>query len=467
MPWAFLTKLISQMNYVNKSEVSMGHSPHVSRWIQFGFTIIFITSSLGLAQAADEDALFIHTERITPTKLVETVLARNPGLSAMRSAVEAVHARIGPAGALDDPMLVYSLAPRTVGGFRTPGGRFRGLNQHIELSQAIPWPGTLDLRSKVAAADTESAVWKLSDFHLRLSERARAAYAEWYYVHRALAVNAENQTLVTRLRGVAETAYGAGQAPQQDVLQAEVELTHLQNQALEIERRRSTVRAGINGLLNRDPQAPLPIPLALPPAGHLPGYANLQQMALARYPVLKRLDAEISAGQDRIDLAHKGFYPDFKLSAGYNNLWDAPEKQLTVGIAINIPIGAKHQGELEAANARLQQRRDERLDARAKLLSSLDQSYSTARQARDSIALYADRLLPLARLNLKAAEADYSGGSGDFLKLITAEQQYLIAKLELSRSRADFFIQFAALDYQTGGTLTPASAANQTQEATP
>ncbi len=440
----------------------MGHLPHVIRWLPLGFATILLTFSWSMAQA-DEDALFNHAKQITPAQLVDAVLIRNPGLSGMRSAVEAARAKIDPAGALTDPLLAYGLAPETIGGFRTPGGRHRGLSQRIELSQTIPWPGTLELRGKKAAAESESEAWKLSDFRLQLAERTRAAYAQWYYVHRALAVNAENRVLLVRLRGVAETAYGAGQAPQQDVLQAEVELTRLQNQALEIERRRATVQAGINGLLNRNPQAPLPIPKALPPAGNLPDYANLQQMALARYPVLKRLDAEINAGQDRVELAHKGFYPDFKLSAGYNNLWDAPEKQFTVGATINIPIGAKHQGELEAANARLQQHRDERLDARASLLSSLDQSYRTARQVRDSIALYADRLLPLARLNMKAAEADYSGGSGDFLKLITAEQQYLIAKLELSRSRADFFIQFAALDYRTGGALTT----NQTQETNP
>jgi len=432
-----------------------------------GFAAVLFMASWHVALAGDEGRLFNNKQQITATQLVKAVLARNPGLSAMRSAVEAVHAKIVPASALDDPTLAYALAPETVGGFRTPGGRLRSLNQRIELSQTIPWPGTLDLRRKAAIAETESVAWKLSDFRLQLAERTRAAYAEWYYAHRALAVNAENLTLVTRLRAVAETAYGTGQAPQQDVLQAEVELTRLQNQALEIERRRSTVRAGINGLLNRDPRASLPLPRALSPIGKLPDYANLRQMALARYPALKRLDAEIAASQDRVDLARKGFYPDFKLSAGYNSLWDAPEKQFTVGAAINIPIGAKHQGELEEANARLQQRRAERLDARASLLSSLDQSYRTARQARDSIVLYTDSLMPLARLNLKAAEADYSNGSGDFLKLITAEQQYLTAKLELARSRADFFIQFAALDYRAGGALTRASSANQRQETRP
>jgi len=440
----------------------MMYIPCYTRWMA-GFVAALIMSPWHVALAGDGVHLFNGKQQITATQLVKAVLIRNPGLSAMRSAVEAVRAKIGPAGALDDPMLAYALAPETVGGFRTTGGRLRGLNQRIELSQAIPWPGTLDLRSKTATAETESVAWKLSDFRLRLAERTRAAYAEWYYVHRALAVNTENLALVTRLRAVAETAYGTGQAPQQDVLQAEVELTRLQNQMLEIERRRSTVQAGINGLLNRDPRAPLPLLSALPSTCKLSDYANLRKMALARYPALKRLDAEIVAGQDRVDLARKGFYPDFKLSAGYNSLWDSPEKQFTVGAAINIPIGAKHQGELEEANARLRQRRAERLDARASLLSALDQSYRTARQAKDSTALYANRMLPLARLNLQAAEADYSGGNGDFLKLITAEQQYLAARLELARSRADFFIQFAALDYRTGGGMT----ANQTQETKP
>ncbi|MDQ6957800.1 MAG: TolC family protein [Mariprofundaceae bacterium] len=446
----------------------MGCLPCYKRWIQLGFAAALFMSSWHVALAADDTGhLFNNAQQITATQLVKAVLVRNPGLSAMRSAEDAASAVVTPAGSLDDPTLAYTLAPRTIGGYRTPGGKFRNFNQSITLSQAIPWPGTLDLRGKIATAEAESVTQKLADFRLQLAERTRAAYAQWYYVHQALAVNRENQTLVQRLRKVAETAYSSGQAPQQDVLQAEVELIRLQNQALEIKRRRTTVQARINGLLNRDPQTLLAAPLDLPLAGHLPDYAGLQKTALAQYPALKRLDAEIAAGQARVDLARKGFYPDFKLSTSYNSLWDAPEKQVIVGASINIPISAKHQGELDAVTARLAQSRSELLDARANLLSNVDQSYQTAAQAKDSIALYTDRLLPLARLNLKAAESDYSGGNGDFLKVITAEQQYLTAKLELARTRADFYTQLAALDYQTGGALTHMPTANQTRETKP
>jgi len=73
----------------------------------------------------------------------------------------------------------------------------------------------------------------------------------------------------------------------------------------------------------------------------------------------------------------------------------------------------------------------------------------------------------LTRLNMQAAEADYSSGSGDFLKLITAEQQYLMAELEVARARADLFTQWASLNYQTGGGLSPLSAATMLRGTSP
>ena len=394
--------------------------------------------------------------------LIQQVLQRNQSIDAMRAAADAAGARIESAGALDDPMVNYAAAPNTAGD--SP----HGLNQNLQISQKFPWPGTLDLRSKAAAAEAESAELQVADLRLRLAARARADYAEWYYVHRALAVNAENLDLVIHLRAVAETAYASGQAPQQDVLQAEVELTRLRNQALQLQRLRQTVQAKINALQNQDPRTAVPAPVDLPAEIPLPEFAALRDTALARYPMLQSLDARIAAIRNRVDLAHKNSYPNFNLIAGYNSLMDAQDKRLTVGAGINIPFGGNHRGEVSEAQARLREAESTLADARTQLLSDLDQAYATAAQAAESIRLYTRHLLPLTKLNLNAAEADYSASAGDFLKLITAEQQDLTAKLELARSRADFFIQFAALDYRTGGALTHAPAiANQTQDATP
>jgi outer membrane protein TolC len=385
-------------------------------------------------------------------RLVQQVLQRNPGIEAMQAAADAAGARIESAGALDDPMVSYVVAPNTAGSPR------QGLNQNAQISQKFPWPGTLALRSRMASAEAESADQRVADVRLRLVARARAIYAQWYYVHRALAINAENTQLVTHLRAVAETAYASGQSPQQDVLQAEVELVRLQNQSLELTRLQRTVQATINALQNLDPDTAVPAPAALPGEIPLPTPAALRDTALARYPLLQSLDASIRASQDRVDLAHKSYYPNVSVLAGYNSIMDMPAKRLTVGVAINIPFGANHRGEVGEANARLRESEAKLADARNQLLSDLVQTHATAAQIAATIRLYHGKLLPLARLNLQAAEADYSSGSGDFLKLITAEQQYLTAELELARARADFFTQLASLNYQTGGALAPATA---------
>ena len=393
---------------------------------------------------------------LTPDRLVQEVLQRNPGIEAMQAASDAAGARIESAGALDDPMVSYAMAPQTVGGPR------QGLNQNVQLSQKFPWPGTLDLRGRMATAEAESADQQVADLRLRLSARARADYAQWYYVHRALAINAANTTLVEHLRSVAEAAYGSGQSPQQDVLQAEVELVRLRNQTLELARLQRTVRAKINALQNLDPGTEVLAPSGLPQEVSLPTYAALQDAALAHYPMLQSQKSRIQASNDRVDLAHKGYKPNITVMAGYNSIMDMPAKRLTVGVAINIPFGGNHRGEVNEANARLHESEAKLADMRNQLLSDIDQTRETAAQAAATIELYDDKLLPLTKLNMQAAEADYSSGSGDFLKLITAEQQHLMAELEVAKAHADFFTQWASLNYQTGGGLLPRSRATAT-----
>lgn len=406
--------------------------------------------STGLCGAAWAAELSPHTATtLSVERLVSDVLRDNPGIAAMRAAADAAGARIESAGALDDPMVSYLIAPNTAG---EPN---RGLNQNLQISQKFPWPGTLDLRSAVASAEAKSADEQVADTRLRLAAQARADFAQWYYVHRALAINAENLDLLTRLRSVAETAYASGQAPQQDVLQAEVESVRLRNQALELTSLQRSLQAKINALQNLDPETAVPEPADLPQAMPLPTLAALHDAALKHYPMLQSLDARINASRNLVALAHKSYYPNISLLAGYNSIMDMPAKRLTVGIAINIPFGGNHRGEVGQANARLRESEAKLADMRNQLLSNLAQTHAGAAQAAATVELYDSRLLPLAKLNLQAAEADYGGGNGNFLKLITAEQQYLMARLERARARADLFTRIATLNYQTGGALLP------------
>jgi outer membrane protein TolC len=396
---------------------------------------------------------------LMPDELVREILQQNQGVAAMQAAVNAAEAQAEAAGALPDPMLSYQLAPATLDA---PNMR---VGQSVQLSQSFPWPGTLDLRTDAAKAEASSVEQQLADLRLQLASQARAAYAEWRYVYQALAINTDNQAIIQRLHKTAESAYASGRASQQDVLQAEIELVRLQTQALALKGRQRTVQAQINGMLNRPATALLPPPANVSLSPDLPAFDTLRQAALAHYPKLKGLDAEITASSASAKLAKRDAYPRFTGMVGYNAMWSEQKMRPMIGVGISIPFGGNHKGEIRAAEAKLRQSEAQLVDARSQLLSSLAQDYAKVEQARDNLRLYTDRLLPLAQQSLKAAEIGYRNGRGDFSDLISAERQLLTTKLEQASAQADLYTQLASLNYHTGGALLPSVSATASQDS--
>lgn len=108
----------------------------------------------------------------------------------------------------------------------------------------------------------------------------------------------------------------------------------------------------MNALISRAPHETLPPPGNLPPPYTLPEPEDLQLTALSSHPVLKRIEANLNANEAAIGLAEKKYYPDFKLLAGYNGLWDENDKRLLFGASINLPLGRdKRNASLNAAKA--------------------------------------------------------------------------------------------------------------------
>lgn len=418
-----------------------------------GLMMTLLAASASAAPPADDADPFGDSRQLTPAGLVDAVLARNPGIKALEAAAQAAEFRIAPAGALDDPSLSYSTAPETAGGPR-------GLQQQFQFNQPLPWPGKLTLREEAARQRAAAASEDIDELRLRVAAAAKSLSAEWAYVHRALAINTEHQALLQELRRVAEARYAAGRAGQQDALQAEVARARLAAEAITLERRRREVQARINALLNRPAQADVPPPADLPEATPVPPLASLQQRAAHQHPALARVRARIAEAQAQRELAEKDFYPDFRVMAGYNDLWDNPDKRWTVGVGINLPFdyGNKRSATLDAARAELLRQRWQLTDHEAQLLGELETARAAVEETGALIEVYHNRLLPLAQDNLAAARADYRAGAGSFLNVIDAEREQLRTEDGLARTRADHLRRLAELERWVGTPVTNATS---------
>jgi outer membrane protein TolC len=392
---------------------------------------------------------------LTADALVEQVLSRNPTVAQMVAAYQAVSARYPQVTSLDDPMFGVTIGPDTFAP-DDPGTRFAW---RLEISQKYPWPGKLPLRGDNALAEARAAGNDVEDTRLQLAESARSAFYDYYLVERALEVNREGFKLLEDFKQNAATRYKTGLAPQQDYLQADVEMGQQRERRVTLERMREVVVARLNTLMHLPPDAPLPPPpvqVTLP--AELPPTAALREAALARRPDLKALADHIAAKQAALALACKEFYPDFEPFMMYDRfMGNAPDNRdlaTQLGVRLNLPVRlARRRGAVAEAQARLAQRQAE-LDRQLDQVNL--QVQDAAAQVREServVALYEKEILKAARENVKSAQAAYVTGKIPFLSLIEAQRNVVNLQDRYYEAVAAYGRRLTTLDRVIGGSL--------------
>jgi outer membrane protein TolC len=413
-------------------------------------------ASAGSGASLASDTLFQNLKELSVDVLVQQVLARNPTVAQMVAAWQAASARYPQVTSLEDPMFAATIGPGTIAP-DDPGINFA---YRLEISQKYPWPGKRKLRGENALAEAQAAGHDVEDTRLQLVESAKDAFAEYYLVARALEVNGTNLKLLGEFQQNAETRYETGLVPEQDVLQAKVEIGRQEERQLSLERMHRVAVARINTLLNFPPDRLLPPPPAeLLVKDQLPDAPTLRASALARRPDLLALQDRIAAEEAALALACKERYPDLEPFLMYDrfmgNNSQSRDLATMIGVRLNLPIRLdRRYGAIAEAQARINQRRAE-LDRQVNQVSfDVQQAYEQVIESAKVVQLYQQRILPDAERNVKAAQSTYVTGKVPFVTLLEAERTLVGLRDRYYESVADSFRRRAALERATGEHLT-------------
>jgi outer membrane protein TolC len=399
---------------------------------------------------------FAGLVELTPDALVREVLARNPTLAEMAAAAQAAAARYPQVTSLDDPILGVQDAPGAWGSNEVNGG------VRIDVSQKYPWCGKLALRGANAAAEARAAAEEVEDARLQLAAEAREAFADYYLAARALGVNDESLRLLGEFKQNAEARYKTGKAPQQDILQADVEIGQARERRLTLERMREVAVARINTLMHLPPDSPLPPPpRELGPAEAPPDAAGLRRLALARRPDLKALADRVAAEQAAVALAEKEYKPDFEVMAAYDSLWQERPLRAQVGVRMNLPVRLerRHAAVAEAA-ARVAQRQAELARRADQVNLQVQEAAAQVAESARAVKLYESDILKAARGNVESARSAYTTGAIPFLTLIEAERAVVNLQDRYYEALAAYGRRRAALEGAVGGPLGEAPPAS-------
>jgi outer membrane protein TolC len=395
---------------------------------------------------------FAGMPELSADAVVEQTLARNPSLAQMTAAWQAVSARYRQVTALDDPMFGAMAAPPSFASNAVdPGYR-------IEISQKLPWCGKRRLRGQSALAEADAAGRDVDDIRLQLVESARLAFCDYYLSQQAIAVNDEGLRLLLDLRARVQTLTNNGLMPQQDLLQADVEIGRQRERSLTLERMRKVAIARINTLVHLSPESPLPPARNLPVVSDsLPPAEALRSRAIQERPDVKALNNRLQADQAALALARKEFYPDIEVMAAYDaTMGNGPTRDLApqVGIRINLPVRtSRRYAAIAEAEARLASHQAE-LDRLADQVAfQVQDAYEQVAESQQVIRLYEETILPAARKNVKPAQEAYNAGKTPFVTVIDVQRNLVMLRERSYEALADHFRRWANLERVIGGSL--------------
>ncbi len=251
--------------------------------------------------------------------------------------------------------------------------------------------------------------------------------------------------LATKLRDTAKARFEAGDVPQLELMQADLELARAQAD-LEVARQESKVAFGkLTALLNEPAGTTweLVTPLdTMPPQSALD---DLIARATGANPELQHLAQELKVEQSREKAFRAERVPDVTLEAGadFNSPPDFREGargQVTVG----LPIFTRFQGELAQSAATQKLIEGQTLATRRSVAGNVEVAYIEFNARLTEVRLYRESVIPEGRKLESLAEESYTAGRTSILAVVDAqrtvqqnEREYLQSLFELQQAFAE------------------------------
>ena len=415
-------------------------------WALF-FCLLFF-SKQGLAV----ESISSNSDLLTLASAVGQAVRDNPNLAKMQARWKAMEAIPSQVGTLPDPTVSFNSLNLPTDTFNTSQEPMTQLQMGV--SQSIPFPGKLGLKEEAAEFEAEAASNDIDETRLRLIRDVKATWWVVFFLDRALEIVTSNKELLRQFIQIAQTKYSVGKGLQQDVLLAQLELSQLLDQEIQLIGTRRNEKVRLNALLDRPANRSVRLPKDVDTQlRDIVPEPELYQMADSSRPLLAKQRNKISAAGARVELAEKDYYPDFGLGAFYgfrggnNPPFQGGSRTdfLSLRLSMSVPlfIDSKQSKGVEQRSAeQLQQKyalQDEWNNVRAQISAAL----ADYERAREQFILFKSGIIPQARQTVASMLAGYLVNKVDFLNLVRSqvklfnhETKYWRALVEAKQSLA-------------------------------
>lgn len=380
-------------------------------------------------------------------------LGDDPSVESLRSRQAALNELEVAAGQLPDPMLKMGVMSLPTDSFQL--GQEPMTQVQLGVVQKFPRGESRELHAERLGERAKALDETARDLELRIRLSVREEFLEVMKQRRLAAINRDAEVAFRTLEQITGDYYATGRVPQQDVLQAAVELAKVRERASRIAEEEERARARLGAWIGDDAWRPL--------AGDWPELAEPSAMQAARdelanHPRLRALHQEVIAADTGVELAEQAYKPEFSVDLTYggrggtNPDGSSRADLLSLMVMMDVPLfHEKRQDRTVAASlAESSAAAFNRDDVYRRMRSELEAQGRTLKRQRERLALFEESLLPEADFNAEAAFQAYQAAVEDMTTLMRARINEFDLELEYVRLQAEALKTRARLLYLEG-----------------
>ncbi len=411
-------------------------------------------------------------------ELVALSLKNNTNVALAVARIEVADASMREVGASLFPMVDLSAGAKRskvteLGAFPTFGSPIRNnYSFGLSTSYEIDFWGKIKRAKESAAANALATRDAKETVELSLIGLVASNYLQLRGLDAQIAVTLDNQKSRKEALALNQRRMAGGVASALEVSQAEVSVSNLEAQLIELTRLRAlslhqlAVLTGVLDLqLETGDLRALPVP-PTPPAG-------LPSALLEARPDIRQAEQLLVAENAKIGIAKAAMYPTISLTGIFGgeslelgDILKSGARIWTLGLGLDLPIfdSGKRQSRVEQATARQKQ-------ALAQYQTAIQNAFREVNDALITRRLNAEREQALlqsetsAKKALTVAENRYKSGYSAYLEVLDAQRVYNDASLTVVQAKQATFLATVELFKVLGGDwkADTSAAAQQTK----
>lgn len=370
---------------------------------------------------------------------LERALAQNPSLRAERRQVEAATGRMIQARLWPNPELELSSEE-----FPLREGGFKSATNLAGITQTLPFPGKKSLDGRIGRQEVSAAEWEYLARENDLVRDVKEAFYSTLAVEKKVEVSRQLVEIAQSLADAARKRVEAGDASDQEMLRADIELQQAIVEMSALDRELIQMRSSLAALLGQPAEPIGPLVGEFQNTPEIPEVTEARERMLAQHPIIEAMRAHRERAALELQRARLDPFPDLTVGIAGGRNYGEDRSLLEFFLSVPLPVFDRAQGRKREARALEEIGHLDLSATEQRLIRDLDDAIARLQAAGEQVRAYRDDILPKAEDAFGLVRGGFEAGKFGYLELVDTQRMSASVRLayygklsELSSAQAD------------------------------